>query len=146
MATSPPLPSPTVTPVRDFVAYPVPKGGGPRAAGALLWVEAAALEAGGVDLRRVLDPKDDIGLMLCLPPAKRGSAEPHRTYWNIRLDTGSGGVWVTPPLVMALTTTPKCPGFVFLSQSERSSSWIKVKGEPRQVAKALKIKLPPVNS
>jgi len=143
MATSLSSPPPTQVPIRDFVALPVPKGGGPRAAGALLWVEREALEAGGVDLRRVQDPKDEIGLMLCLPPAKRGSAEPHRTYWNVRLDTGSGGVWVTPPLVMALTTTPKCPGYVFLSQSERSSSWIKVKGELRQVAKALKIKLPP---
>ncbi|MDX6766350.1 MAG: hypothetical protein SFU85_06130 [Candidatus Methylacidiphilales bacterium] len=146
MPATSPAPTPTANPVRFFTPLAIPKSGGPRGNGALLWVDQEALDAGGVTLSRVLDPKDDIGLMLSLPPVKRGSSEPQRTFWNIRLDTGSAGVWVTPPLVKALTTTPRCPGYVFLSQSERTSSWIKVKGDLRQVTRALRIKLTTIPS
>jgi hypothetical protein len=141
MAIPSPSAAPTLPAIRTFRPHVVKKHPKDARAGHTLWVDERSREAGELSLSFDPNLKLDPGLILHFPPEKRTASDPHVAYWNIRLDIGTGGVWVTPPFVMGLCASIKSPGYTHLSMSQRGSSWIKVKGEPKAVAKMLRIRL-----
>lgn len=106
-----------------------------------LWVDAAFLESGSIEMAFEEMPEDEVGIDLYVPCVKLERSKAVPVYRNVRLETGRGGVWITPTFVIALYAGDAMPGFTFIRLSERTGEWIKVEGEPHQVASKLSFRL-----
>jgi len=106
-----------------------------------LWVDAAFLQSGSLEMAFEEMPEDEVGIDLYVPCVKLERSKAVPVYRNIRLETGRGGVWITPTFVIALYAGDTLPGFTFLRLSERTGEWIKVEGEPHEVAARLSFHL-----
>ncbi len=126
-------------PLRSFSFRPVAKEG--RDLDYRLWVDAAFLESGSIEMAFEEMPEDEVGIDLYVPCVKLERSKAVPVYRNVRLETGRGGVWITPTFVIALYAGDELPGFTFLRLSERTGEWIKVEGEPHEVAAKLSFRL-----
>lgn len=106
-----------------------------------LWVDTFFLESRSIEMAFEDMSDDEVGIDLYVPAAKLDRSQKVPVYQNVRLETGRGGLWITPAFVIALYAGDAIPGYSFLRLSERTGNWIKVKGEPGPVAETLGIRL-----
>lgn len=108
-----------------------------------LWVDTAFLDSRSIEMAFEDLSDDEVGIDLYIPAVKLDRSQKVPVYENVRLETGRGGLWITPAFVIALYASDAIPGYSFLRLSERTGTWIKVLGEPDAVAARLRLRLAP---